>query len=146
MKSSYLLNENSTFQIVEAYKVFRTNLIFSLPIEGCKTILITSSQPADGKSVNCVNIAISFAQTGAKVLIIDSPPINMVADASILSRAVDGVVFIVREKYTDKKATMQSIKQLSFAGANMLGFLLNGAEIQERNYGNYGKYKYSSYK
>ena len=46
--------------------------MFSLPVDGGKKILITSSQPSDGKSINCVNTAIVFAQTGSKVLIIDA--------------------------------------------------------------------------
>jgi len=67
-----ILTPHSSFQVREAYKVLRTNLIFSLPTEGCKKIIITSSLASEGKSTNCINIAITFAEMNAKVLLIDA--------------------------------------------------------------------------
>lgn len=66
-----ILQENTPFTIKEAYKVARTNLMFSLPGEGCKRIVISSSYPGEGKTTTTVNLAITFAQTGARVLILD---------------------------------------------------------------------------
>lgn len=66
-----VLSPDTPFQVREAYKAFRTNVIFSLPQEGCKKICMTSSIASEGKSTNCLNLAITFAETGAKVLIID---------------------------------------------------------------------------
>ncbi len=67
-----IINENSDFSILEAYKTARTNIMFSLPKkEGGKVISITSSVPGEGKTTTCINLAITFAQTGAKVLLID---------------------------------------------------------------------------
>ena len=66
-----VLSADTTFQVREAYKTLRTNVIFSLPQEGCKRICVTSSIASEGKSTNCLNLAITFAETGAKVLIID---------------------------------------------------------------------------
>lgn len=66
-----VLNEKSSFQVREAYKALRTNLIFSLPGVKCRKIIITSSLASEGKSTNCLNTAITFAETDAKVLIID---------------------------------------------------------------------------
>ena len=66
-------NENSNFAVIEAYKIVRTNLIFALPeAVACKTILVTSSGAGEGKTTNSINLAITFAQTGAKVLLIDA--------------------------------------------------------------------------
>ncbi len=67
-----ILTPNSSFQVREAYKVLRTNLIFSLPMEGCKKIIVTSSLASEGKSTNCINLAITFAEMNAKVLLIDA--------------------------------------------------------------------------
>lgn len=67
-----ILSPTSSFQVREAYKALRTNLIFSLPMEGCKKIIVTSSLASEGKSTNCLNLAITFAEMDAKVLIIDS--------------------------------------------------------------------------
>ena len=66
-----VLSADTTFQVREAYKTLRTNVIFSLPQEGCKKICVTSSIASEGKSTNCLNLAITFAETGAKVLIVD---------------------------------------------------------------------------
>lgn len=55
----------------EAYKAARTNLNFILPGNGCKIIGITSAVPGVGKTVTSVNLAISFAQIGKKVILID---------------------------------------------------------------------------
>lgn len=66
-----LLNENSSFYIKEAYKTLRTNITFSMPYEGCRKLMVTSSLASEGKSLNCMNIALTFAETGAKVLVID---------------------------------------------------------------------------
>ena len=69
---NYLLSDTSPFPVKEAYKSTRTNIIFSLTEEGCKKIIVTSSFPKEGKSTTCANLAITFAQTGIRVLIIDS--------------------------------------------------------------------------
>lgn len=66
-----LLSSDSPFYIKEAYKALRTNLIFSLPSNGCKIIAVTSALASEGKSTNCLNMAISFAEMNAKVLVID---------------------------------------------------------------------------
>lgn len=66
-----IISPDSTFQVREAYKALRTNVIFSLPQAGCKKLCVTSSVASEGKSTNCLNLAITFAETGAKVLIVD---------------------------------------------------------------------------
>ena len=67
-----LLSEISSFSTKEAYRTLRTNIRFSLRGEGCKTFCITSSAQGEGKSITMVNLAISFAEAGQKVLLIDA--------------------------------------------------------------------------
>ncbi len=68
-----LLTDDTAFIVKEAYKTARTNIRFSLSSEkGCKKIIITSASPHEGKTTTCLNLAIAFAQTDAKVLIIDA--------------------------------------------------------------------------
>jgi succinoglycan biosynthesis transport protein ExoP len=55
----------------EAYRGLRTSLLLSTAETPPKTILITSSQPGEGKSTTAINTAVTLAQLGAKVLIID---------------------------------------------------------------------------
>jgi polysaccharide biosynthesis transport protein len=57
--------------IAEAYRHLRTSLLLSSAGNPPKTILITSSQPSEGKTTTAINTAFMLAQTGAAVLIID---------------------------------------------------------------------------
>ena len=66
------LDKNSTFQIVEAYKAVRTNLLFALAPSKLKSVIVTGAEPGSGKSTTCSNLAITMAQTGAKVVLIDA--------------------------------------------------------------------------
>lgn len=66
-----ILSDSSPFAAQEAYRTLRTNLVFSLPGNGAKTIVITSTNQGESKSTTAVNLGIVFAQSGAKTLIID---------------------------------------------------------------------------
>jgi capsular exopolysaccharide synthesis family protein len=65
------LDDNMKFYFSEAFKSLRTNLRFVLIKEGCKKIIVSSPLPSDGKSTTSINLGITIAQTGSKVLIID---------------------------------------------------------------------------
>lgn len=67
----YILRERSPFMMREAYKALRTNVAFSLPGSEAKCIAVTSANRSEGKSYNSINLAISFAQIGKKVVVID---------------------------------------------------------------------------
>lgn len=216
-----VLNNKTSFHVREAYKALRTNLIFSLPSEPCKKIIITSALASEGKSTNCLNLAITFAEMDAKVLIIDcdlrrpnlarlldvpnapglsnylvglnssdeivhkssynnlsfitagnippnpvellssdnmgnliaklekefdyifldTPPVNLIIDTVVVSKYAHGIVMIALQNSTDKEAIRYSINQLKFAGAKVLGFVLNGVV-----FGNNGEYKNNSKK
>ena len=219
-----VLQNDTPFFIKEAYKALRTNIIFSLPTDECKKIAITSSLAGEGKSTNCLNLAISFAQMGTKTLIIDSdlrrpnvaklldekaspglsnvlvglsslkdainhtkyenldaifagdippnptellisnkmseildalsadydyifidcPPVNVVTDASIISKYVSGMILVVRQGETAKDEVLDAKKQLDLAGAKLIGTILNDASEVNARYG-YHKKKYYKY-
>lgn len=67
-----LLGPNSSFYIQEAYNTLRTNIRFAIPGDGCKKLCLTSGLASEGKSTTILNLAISFAETGSKVLLIDA--------------------------------------------------------------------------
>jgi capsular exopolysaccharide synthesis family protein len=220
-----ILNEKTPFSIVEEYKLLRTNIMFSLAKEGCKTVAFTSANMSEGKSISAVNTSITFAEMNQKVLLmdcdlrlpkinkllahagtpgisnvivnmsaeetvihhvktqnssfdvifagdvppnpsellgserfakmlsilsehydyifIDLPPINVVTDAAVIGKNLDGIVVVTRVGKTDKKELDAALDQLNFANANVIGILLNGVEHERGSYTKGYKYGYS---
>lgn len=68
----FILSDSTQFVIKEAYKTARANLVFSLATYDTKSVIVTSCAPAEGKSTNCLNLAITMAETGASVLLVDA--------------------------------------------------------------------------
>ena len=227
-RSTHLIDDKSNFSIREAYKIGRTNIRFALPEEESSVIIVTSSWPMEGKTTNCINLAIAFAQTGEKTLLIDcdlrkprvakvfgivsktglsnalrsfcpvkeaiqatqyenlfvmpsghippnpaellsskemqdmltelkkeyryilidTPPVNLLADALLLASSASGTVMVARQGVTDHKSLQEALEKLKFSGAKVLGFLLNDAVEDggsyyryHMGYGRYGYYK-----
>lgn len=221
----HILNRKSNFFVQEAYKTLRTNIRFFLSGEGCKKFCVTSSHAGEGKSITILNLAISFAQTGQKVLLIDAdlrrpslarllvekaapglsnvlaglcteeeairegnypnldiifsgeippnpsellgnprmqqmiqrlserydyilvdtPPVGIVADTCIVGNVVDGVLFVVRQNQAEKDQVARSVHQLEMSGAKLMGFVLNDVEQNgDKNYKYKSKYSYES--
>lgn len=67
-----ITHANPKSPISEAYRVLRTNVQYSNIDKQIKTIVVTSSGPMEGKTTTAVNLAVTFAQAGNKVLLIDS--------------------------------------------------------------------------
>lgn len=67
----HIIQDNSSFAYVEAYKSLRTNLKFASMSNEYKKIAVTSAIPGEGKSNVVVNLAVSLAQEGNKVLVVD---------------------------------------------------------------------------
>lgn len=56
----------------EAFRAVRTNVLFTSANEAVRTILITSTGPGEGKTTVACNLAVSLAQTGRRVLLVDA--------------------------------------------------------------------------
>jgi capsular exopolysaccharide synthesis family protein len=68
----YLLEDGAESKHAEAYRVLRTNLLFSRKDEKLNTIVVVSAGAGEGKSTTTINLATVFAQAGNRVLIVDS--------------------------------------------------------------------------
>lgn len=77
-------------------------------------------------------------------IIIDSPPVNVVSDALSLIKLVDGVILVVREKFTSHPNIVGAISKLEFVEAKIIGFVINGMSIKRGNKSK-SKYYYNYY-
>ncbi|HEX8088139.1 MAG TPA: polysaccharide biosynthesis tyrosine autokinase [Blastocatellia bacterium] len=71
MKPGQLMALDNRSMAAEAYRALRTSVLLSAAGSPPKTILVTSSQAGEGKTTTCINTALSLAQLGCSVLIID---------------------------------------------------------------------------
>lgn len=72
MKKELIAQRNPKSPISEMFRTLRTNIQFMNAKNNLKTILVTSTMPGEGKSWVSANLAITFAQTGKRVCIIDA--------------------------------------------------------------------------
>ncbi len=78
-------------------------------------------------------------------VLLDSPPVGAVTDASILSQMVDGTVLVVQAHETPKEAARRAVQQLRDVGAHIAGVILNDYDMQARDYGYQHYYYYRGY-
>lgn len=70
-QTALTLIEDARSPIAEAYRHLRTSLLLSSAGQPPKSVLVTSSQPSEGKTTTAVNTAVMLAQTGVEVLLLD---------------------------------------------------------------------------
>jgi capsular exopolysaccharide synthesis family protein len=208
--------------LAEAARTIRTNLMFMNPDRPCKTLLVSSAAPSEGKTTVACGIAIALAQGGRRVcivdcdlrrprlhrifdrvgdggvttvllgeagiddvakptmvpnlwsvptgplppnpadllhserfrnfiqdlasrfdhVIIDSPPLVAVTDSAIVSRVVDGTVFVVRAFETGKYLGAQGLRALRDVDANIVGAVLNAVNLDHHEYAYHYYYYY----
>jgi len=81
-------------------------------------------------------------------IFIDTPPINLITDAVILSGKSAGVVLVTRHGKSTYNELTKAVSRLEFSGANILGLVVNAVKSKSRifgRYGRYGKYGYGEY-
>ena len=67
-----LADEGPESKHAEAYRVLRTNILFSRKDDKLNSIVVVSAGAGEGKSTTTLNLATVFAQTGQRILIVDS--------------------------------------------------------------------------
>jgi capsular exopolysaccharide synthesis family protein len=67
-----LLHEGAESPHAEAYRVLRTNLLFSRKDDKLNTVAVVSAGAGEGKSTTVFNLAAVFAQSGQRVIVVDS--------------------------------------------------------------------------
>ena len=80
-------------------------------------------------------------------VIIDSPPVMAVTDASLIANVVAGVLFVVAADQTMGPMALNAVDQLDSANATFVGAVLNRVDV-ERNaffYSSYYRQEYTQY-
>lgn len=68
----HMISSNLTFAASEAYKLLRTNILFSFSgNDECRVIGLTSSFRGEGKTLTSINLAYTMAESNKKVLLIE---------------------------------------------------------------------------
>jgi non-specific protein-tyrosine kinase len=192
--------------VTESYRIVRSRIRFKPTDKPARSIMVTSSMPAEGKSVTVANLATVFAQANyktiivdadlrhpilhevfnvsnevglgdmlsspeikiedclkttsvnnlqiltsgmplldpserlgstrmeeilnelnkvAEIVILDSPPVLVFADAIVLSRRIDGVIVVIQAGKSKRAAITQTLFDLQNANANLLGSIFN---------------------
>lgn len=65
-------------------------------------------------------------------IILDLPPVTEVSDAVVASQLTDGVILVVRQNYTDRRLLDESVRQLKYVNAKILGFVVTHSNSLSR--------------
>lgn len=91
--------------------------------------------PAEMLSSSAMTTLIENLKDKYDIVILDSAPLELVADAQILSTKVDGTIIVVRAQRTNKESMIEAKNLLNKVGANIIGAVLHSAEItKEKKY------------
>jgi len=86
------------------------------------------------------------AKTTFDMVVIDSPPVLAVTDASVISSVVDGTIVVVRVGKTARDAVRRAVAQLRVVNGRVLGAVLNDVDFRSGvYYGGYGYYYHRFY-
>ncbi len=90
-----------------------------------------------------MRIFLEKAKKQFDMILLDSPPISSLADASVLGSIVDGVLFIVKANMANRELITKAKEQLETVGANIIGVVLNDVDVKRDGY--YKYYYYYNY-
>jgi capsular exopolysaccharide synthesis family protein len=101
---------------------------------------IAQANPAELVNSKAMKRIITELQERFSFVLIDSPPLLPVPDATLMAKYVDGVILVVEACRTKRQAVARAIEHLQ--GTPLLGFILNKGEvaIPHKSYDAYGRY------
>ena len=88
---------------------------------------------------------ITLCEQDYDYVIIDTPPVGIVSDATLLCDYVDGYILSTRADYSDIKSISEAVDALQHVGATVFGTVLCNVKFKTGRHGRYGKYKYGKY-
>ena len=95
--------------------------------------------PAELLDSNPMQVTLQTMRDYFDVVIVDLPPVTAVSDALTVSKYLDGMIVVVRQNYCDKKSLAETVRQLRFSQAKILGFVVSDSDLQNKHYKKYRK-------
>ncbi|MEH7116836.1 CpsD/CapB family tyrosine-protein kinase [Neobacillus vireti] len=94
--------------ISEQYRTIRTNIQYSSIDEEIRAIMVTSSGPGEGKSTTAANLAVTFAQLGKKVLLVDADLRKPTVHHTFQVNNIYGFTTVLTKQTTLEKAVVKT--------------------------------------
>lgn len=128
--SNYLLGSANLDEIVKETKVPNLYVITSGPIPPNPSEILASKR---------IGNLMEELQNRFDLLMFDAPPVNSVTDAQVLATKIDGTILVTPQGVAEKHAVAHAKKLLDTVHANILGAIVNQAEIDKSSnyYGGY---------
>ena len=125
---------------VEFERVFNPTKVANLLVVTCGII---PPNPSELLGSQKMKVFLERAKQQFDMVLLDSPPISSLADASVLGAIVDGVLFIVKVNMANRDLIKKAKEQLETVGANIIGVALNDVDVKRDGY--YRYYYYYNY-
>ncbi|MDQ0063370.1 CpsD/CapB family tyrosine-protein kinase [Paenibacillus harenae] len=128
IKSSLIAFLNPTSEVAEQYRTIRNHIRFASGRDKVGSLVVTSPSGAEGKSVAAVNLAITMAQRGDRVLLIDANIRKPVLHVVFNVQSSTGLMDVLANKIEFSSATMKT----DIDGLSMLpsgSFLHNSMDL-----------------
>jgi capsular exopolysaccharide synthesis family protein len=130
--------------IVDTIPLSKARREIRVPGGGVLHVLTTGAlqdNPAPALAAERIRVLLGSVADDYDLIIFDSPPINVVADAALLSSSCDGMLIVVRAGVTAAPALALAMEQLRHVRAPVLGAVLNDIDFRrETSYD--GTYRY----
>ena len=114
-RAEYLLNDDTPFDVTEAFRNLKASISVSVPKKnGGLAIMATSAFPEDGKTTVTVNLALMFAQSDAKVVLVDADIRKGRVAKYFKQKSVPGL-----SDYLSGQKTLQEVTHVSHVNKNL---------------------------
>jgi polysaccharide biosynthesis transport protein len=131
-----ILDEGAESPHAEAYRVLRTNILFSRKNEAWNTVSVLSGGAGEGKSTTLFNLATIFAQNGQRILVVDSdlrrPTLHKILHVSNTIGLTD---FLLKQRSLDEVIQKTKVPTLDFLASGKLPSssmsILGSAQMKE---------------
>jgi polysaccharide biosynthesis transport protein len=116
-----LIDEGPDSSHAEAYRVLRTNILFSRKDDNLNTLVVVSAGMGEGKSTTVLNLATVFAQAGQRTLVVDSDLRRPTLHKLLRLNNDSGLInYLLKQSTLDKVIQNTPVQMLDFMASGKL--------------------------